>query len=203
MVTTWIFPLAIVLSLPYESLHHFKFRRTATAVLNWLGSPQTALGATIFNFRQIRNAHRRSMERTNNRRLVWNDAFYVLSCLNQFDIPLEEGLIPSKLLEALVYGLFSPALGDASTVATELTTALLTAIAHQLRMFRRRAVMPTLASLGTFLIAFVFSVVLSFAQVGEHTKVDLLVLGLLFTWLPILVIFTIVDRNPISSDRTG
>lgn len=144
------------------------------------------------------------MERTNNMGKAWNDAYYVLSCLNQFDIPLDgEGLISLQLLQVLVYGLFSPALGDVHTEATELTTMLLTTIAHQLRMFRRRAVMPTMASLGTFLIAFIFSVVLSFAQVGEHTKVDLLVLGLLFTWLPVLVIFTIVDRNPISSDRTG
>jgi hypothetical protein len=204
MVTTWIFPLAIVLSLPYESLHRFKFRRTATAVVNWLGSPQTALGATIFNFRQIRNAHRRSREHINQLPKSWNDAYYVLSCLNQFDIPLDvEGLIPSYFLEALVYGLFCPVLEDGCEESTQLTTLLLTAIAHQLRMFRRRAVMPTMASLGAFLIAFVFSVVLSFADVGDHTKVDLLVLGLLFTWLPVLVMFTIVDRNPVSSDRTG
>jgi hypothetical protein len=29
------------------------------------------------------------------------------------------------------------------------------------------------------------------------------VLGLLFTWLPMLVIFTNVDRTPVSADRTG
>ncbi|KAM7189190.1 hypothetical protein V8F33_010192 [Rhypophila sp. PSN 637] len=48
MVATWIFPLAIVLSLPYEAFHRRKFIRTLGATVNWLGSPQTALTATIF-----------------------------------------------------------------------------------------------------------------------------------------------------------
>jgi hypothetical protein len=35
-------------------------------------------------------------------------------------------------------------------------------------MHRRRALIPTMLNLGTFLIALVFSIVLSFAQVGER-----------------------------------
>jgi len=85
----------------------------------------------------------------------------------------------------------------------KLTQVLISQLAFQLRMLRRRAVIPTLASLGTFLVAFVFSVVLSFAQVGKSTPVDPLVLGLLFSWLPVLVISTIVDRNPVSSVRSA
>jgi hypothetical protein len=202
MVTTWIFPLAIVLSLPYESLHNSKFRRTATAILNWLGSPQTALTATVFNFRQIREAHRRALVEINNKSKTWNDMYYVLSCLNQFGIP-HSGEERITFLQTLVYALFCPVLGSRRATETKLTKYLLRSIAHQLRMHRRRSVMPTLASLGIFLVAFVFSVVLSFAQVGEDTKVDLLVLGLLFTWLPVLVVFAIVDRNPVSSERTA
>jgi hypothetical protein len=197
MVATWIFPLAIVLSLPYESLHRFKFRGTAVAVLNWLGSPQTALTATIFNFRQIREAYRRSKEQ--DRDPIWNDVYYVITCLNQFKIPDDD----RTFFQTLVYGLCCPAIANRDDEDAELTRDLLSAMAHQLRMLRRRAVMPTLASLGTFLAAFIFSVVLSFAQVGENTKVDPLVLGLLYSWLPILVIFTIVDRNPVSSQRSA
>lgn len=128
--------------------------------------------------------------------------YYVLSCLNQYDNP-HSGLARIAFFETLVYGLFAPVLGRKRERETKLTKYLLAAIAHQLRMHRRRSVMPTMASLGMFLVAFVFSVVLSFAQVGEHTKVDLLVLGLLYTWLPVLVIFTIVDRNPVSSERVA
>ena len=198
MVATWIFPLAIVLSLPYESLHRFKIRRTAAAVLNWLGSPQTALTATIFNFRQIREAYRKSKEQ--NRDTIWIDIYYVITCLNQFEILDERD---TKFFQTLVYGLCCPAIADSGEEDANLTRDLLSAMAHQLRMLRRRAVMPTMASLGTFLIAFIFSVVLSFAQVGEDTRVDPLVLGLLYSWLPILVIFAIVDRNPVSSQRSA
>uniref|UniRef100_A0A0D2XL35 Uncharacterized protein n=1 Tax=Fusarium oxysporum (strain Fo5176) TaxID=660025 RepID=A0A0D2XL35_FUSOF len=61
LAANWIFPLAILLNLPYESLHERKISKTLVAVLNWLGSPQTALTATIFNFRQLRESHRRFM----------------------------------------------------------------------------------------------------------------------------------------------
>jgi hypothetical protein len=47
--------------------------------------------------------------------------------------------------------------------------------------FHRRVVIPTMANLGTFLITLVYSIVLSFTQVDEHTKVNMLVLCLLFT----------------------
>ncbi|KAF2668945.1 hypothetical protein BT63DRAFT_246313 [Microthyrium microscopicum] len=206
MVTTWIFPLAIVLSLPYESLHDYRFKATGTAVGNWLGSPQTALTATIFNFLQIRKAHKRANKEMSNRYTTWNNMYYVLSCVNQFDVT-HSSVDRLHLFSTLAYGLYGPVLGhknrDKDKLETKLLKYLLVAMAHQLRMHRRRAVIPTLASMGTFLIAFVFSVVLSFADVGEHTKVDLLVLGLLFTWLPVLVIFSIVDRNPVSSERTA
>ncbi|KAH7408076.1 hypothetical protein DE146DRAFT_361438 [Phaeosphaeria sp. MPI-PUGE-AT-0046c] len=203
MVTTWIFPLAIVLSLPYDSLHSHRFVGTATALLNWLGSPQTALTATIFNFHQIRKAHRRAKNSPPAEFSTWNDIYYVISCLNQFDVTSHIREKNSDFFKVLVYALFNPMLADSQNAAARYTKPLLTVIAHQLRMHRRRAFIPTMANLGTFLIALVFSIVLSFAQVGEHTKVDMLVLGLLFTWLPMLVIFTNVDRTPVSADRTG
>ncbi|KAK0642896.1 hypothetical protein B0T16DRAFT_173853 [Cercophora newfieldiana] len=57
MVATWIFPLAIVVSLPYESTHRNWVRETASVTLRWLGSPQRAITATLENFRQIIKAH--------------------------------------------------------------------------------------------------------------------------------------------------
>jgi len=202
MVATWIFPLAIVLSLPYEAFHRRgKIIRTIGATVNWLGSPQTALTATIYNFRQIREAHRQATERLRpgDRRAEWNDALYVLTCLSQYEITD----VSEENLKILLYGLFRPALHhDLDTHGDGvLTWQLLSQLAYQLRMLRRRAVIPTLASLATFLVAFVFSVVLSFAEVGESSSVDPLILGLLYSWLPSLVVFAIVDRNPVSGDR--
>ncbi|KAK4209604.1 hypothetical protein QBC37DRAFT_323642 [Rhypophila decipiens] len=202
MVATWIFPLAIALSLPYEAFHRRKFIRTLGATVNWLGSPQTALTATIFNFRQIRQARRLSGGRTRpgDSNLNWNDAFYVLTCMSQYDIVG----ITLQHLETLMYGLFRPAVHEAGSDDDEsalLTHQLLSQLAFQLRMLRRRAVIPTLASLGTFLVAYVFSVVLSFAELTDSASVDQLALGLLWSWLPVLVMFTIVDRNPVSGNR--
>jgi hypothetical protein len=204
MVATWIFPLAIVLSLPYEGHHLSGFKHTLASVLNWLGSPQTALTATIFNFWQIRKAQRMTANKEARKRVEWNDAYYVVTCLNQFELPKYKA-DRELFVRTLVYGLCSPALEESSDTNSKahLTAQLLTVIAHQLRMHRRRAVLPTLASLGTFLIAYVFSIVLSFAQISDETGAEPLVVGLAFGWLPILVIFTIVDRNPTSSERTA
>jgi hypothetical protein len=62
---------------------------------------------------------------------------------------------------------------------------------------------PTMFSLGTFFAAFVISIVLAFGEIGDGVDIRSLRLGLVYTWLPILVITTIVDRNPVSSERTA
>lgn len=109
-------------------------------------------------------------------------------------------------MRTLIYGLYRPVAAIQSRQQSEeiqLTRILLAELAYQLRMLRRRGVIPTLASLATFLAAFVFSVVLSFADVGKGANVTPLVLGLLYGWLPMIVVFAIVDRNPISSVRSA
>lgn len=196
MVATWIFPLAIVFNLPYDSLHHHKIRRTAQAVLNWTGSPQTALTHTIWNVRQIRHCHRIAKSKNT----LTNDAFYVLSCLGQFELPNSE-----RFYTALVYGLFrpDPHSGVKYDPDQHYTAELLSDMAFQLRMLRRRGVIPTLAGLGTFITAFIFSIVLAFDEEAGNRTGSPLTLGLLYCWLPLLVIFTIIDRNPVSADRSA
>ncbi|KAJ4314006.1 hypothetical protein N0V84_009113 [Fusarium piperis] len=196
MVATWIFPLAIVFNLPYDSLHHHKIRKTAQAVLNWAGSPQTALTHTIWNVRQIRHCHRIARSRNT----LNKDAFFVLSCLGQFELPHSE-----RFYTALVYGLFRPFhhLDAEYEPDQHYTAQLLSDIAFQLRMLRRRGVIPTLAGLGTFITAFIFSIVLAFDEEAGNRTGSPLTLGLLYCWLPLLVIFTIIDRNPVSADRSA
>jgi len=204
LTATWVFPLTILLALPYDSLHKRKFSDTMVTALNWLGSPQTALTATIFNFRNIRDCHRHCRA-DKNLDPTWNDIFYVLSVFNQFDIPVHDKNA-KEFITMLMYGLFRPVSkntpGFAGRDDRRMTAELLNELAMALRMLRRRGVIPTLSSLGTFLVAFVISVVLSFADVRGST-VNFLVLGLMFGWLPILVVFTIVDRNPVSSGRSA
>jgi hypothetical protein len=212
---TWIFPLAILLSLPYESLHKKRKRKTLAALSNWLGSPQTSLTASVWNFRQTKRC--RQVIKAGNSKPEWKDAFYVLSCFNQFDLRSWENQVGQKveedqrrLLRTLVYGLFRPIscaqpdpnFGPGREILEKaLIKELLSTLAFQLRKLRRRGVIPTIASLMTFLLAFIFSVILAFADLKESTSVFILDLALLFSWLPVLVIFTIVDRNPVSSER--
>jgi asparagine N-glycosylation enzyme membrane subunit Stt3 len=140
-------------------------------------------------------------------RREWDEAYYVLSCLNQFDIPTRgPKALSADFYNALVFGLFRP-LSNANTPVDrdqQYATKLLSMLAFQLRMLRRRGVIPTLAGLGVLLLAFVFSVVLAFAQSDEDRTISNLTLGLLYScWLPLLLISTIIDRNPVSAERSA
>ncbi|KAK4108552.1 hypothetical protein N656DRAFT_761206 [Canariomyces notabilis] len=208
LASNWLFPLAIVLSLPWESLHERKLSRTLVAVVNWLGSPQTSLTATIFNFRQFRESHRRVLREVNtDQSHLYSAAYFVLCSINQFTgyslvSKGNDGPEPTRMLSVLMYGLFRP-MSQEQAPDVELTEQLLLALAFELRMLRRKGVIPMLADLGTFIVAFIFSVVLAFADLdGDNTPFSL-AFGLLVTWVPLLVVFTIVDRNPMSSDRTA
>lgn len=190
---------------------------------NWLGSPQTSLTATIFNFRQISECQRRvvaAVQSGEEGRVAGKscrgggtisssttcDVYFILSCMNQFEIPPAPQL-RRKFLEVLIYGLFRPLTATSTDEDGEADAVLLrelaATMAFQLRMLRRRGVIPTLGSLATFLIAFVFSVVLAFDDVGDRTTAHSLGIGLLFGWLPLLIMSSIIDRNPVSADRSA
>jgi hypothetical protein len=109
MAATWIFPLAILLSLPYDSLYRNRISNTLAALSNWLGSPQTALTTTIFNFRQMRDCHQevQGLGTDSEDSHYLYAAYYVLSCFNQFD-GLQLTANHNERLRVLVYGLFLP-----------------------------------------------------------------------------------------------
>jgi hypothetical protein len=190
---------------------------------NWLGSPQTSLTATIFNFRQLSECQRRVVVAVRNGQegrvagktargsissSTTCDVYFILSCMNQFELPASPQL-RRIFLEVLIYGLFRPLTSSSAEDEGEseadavLLRELAATMAFQLRMLRRRGVIPTLGSLATFLIAFVFSVVLAFDDLGDRTTAHSLGIGLLFGWLPLLIISTIIDRNPVSADRSA
>jgi hypothetical protein len=146
------------------------------------------------------------------------DAYYVLSCIGQFKLPRST---EEPFLDALLYGLFRPfvridegeAVGAAADVprqpidvpgrrAEMWTTELIQEMAVQLRMLRRRGVYPAFISVFLFFVAYAVALVLAFANVGERTTAHSLALGILVSWLPLLVLFTILDRNPVSADRS-
>jgi hypothetical protein len=177
-----------------------------STTVRWLGSPQTAITATMHNFLQLRRTGRLSPKNTNRKQLaVWNNALYVLACFNQFETIDPDDERHQAFVAPLLYGLFRPTVNQSydDHPDVRILEQLLSALAFQLRMLRRRAVIPTLASLGVYIVAFAISVTILFIEVEQGSVVAPLVLGLLFSWLPVLVTLTIVDRNPISSERTG
>ncbi|KAK3340015.1 hypothetical protein B0T25DRAFT_561096 [Lasiosphaeria hispida] len=222
IAANWILPiLALIACLPWDSLHirnpgdSFHSGRiggTLKTLLNWLGSPATALTATLYNIHQIRKCKRYTFfpggtqEQTTNEHHKRN-AYYTLSCIAQFSLPAGAG--SAALVDVLAYGLFRPLSvsegggdgGGGNPRAALLATELLEALAFQLRMFRRRGVYPAGINIVVFLGAFAISVGLAFADLGAWTTAHSLALGLLVSWLPVLVMFSLVDRNPVSAVR--
>lgn len=86
--------------------------------------------------------------------------------------------------------------------AMKWTQELLHEMAFHLRMLRRRGVYPTFLSILLFFIAYAVSLVLAFADIGERTTAHSLAFGILISWFPLLVLFGILDRNPVSADRS-
>jgi hypothetical protein len=136
-----------------------------------------------------------------------------LSCFNQFDLgfdaahdsddrqqpQLHERKL-KELISTLIYGLFRPLLvPEAALPDIQLTRTQLFVLASQLRINRRRGMVPALLSLVTFYLAFAFSVVLAFSDWSDSTSIFVLDVGIFFSWVPILVVFFLLDRNPSNS----
>jgi len=209
IISNWVLPIiALLAALPYDAGTGGWFgnaKRTVLELCNWLGSPQTALTATFFNIHQMREclgAVKASDDRET--RELETDAYYVLCCIGQFALPDDVDCF----LDALMYGLFNPICTPAriparhNDTAKKWTADLLRAMAHQMRRSRRLGVWSTCASIFLFFVAYGVSVVLAFGDLGERTTTHSLAFGILITWFPLLLFFSILDRNPNSADRT-
>lgn len=73
-------------------------------------------------------------------------------------------------------------------------------LARTLRERRKKGIVPVYFSLSWFIFALSLSIANTFGQLGDNQTAHDLALGLLLAWLPVFVIATIVDRNPIGSD---
>jgi hypothetical protein len=210
IISNWILPIiALLAALPYDSGqggHPLRNAlRTMSELVNWLGSPQTALTATFFNIHQMLKCLEAAKQTSGADQALQRDAYYVLCCVGQFELPADTDCF----LDALTYGLFKPLHVDPASVPVEYndiatcwTEELLRAMAHQMRRSRRRGVWSTFASIFLFFVAFAVSVVLAFGDLGERTTTHSLAFGLLITWFPLLLLFSILDRNPNSAERT-
>jgi len=73
-------------------------------------------------------------------------------------------------------------------------------LAQQLRETRRKGVVPVFVSTLWFLFAMAISIQSSFGEIGKNVIAHDLALGCLLAWLPVLILCSIVDRNPVSAD---
>lgn len=230
IVSNWILPIfALTATLPFDSLHrrndgaswaHGRISRTLGALSIWYGSPPVALTATLFNIHQIRKCSHATrsagsgVSGNTEKKTLKEDAYYVLCCLGQYKLDVPEG--DRDFLETLIYGLLMPicdvTVGEAaqsnhpqSPAAKDAelwTKELLQQMAFQLRMLRRRGLYPTIISVLLFFVAYAIAITQAFSSMGERTSTHSLALGILISWSPLLVLFALLDRNPISADRS-
>ena len=74
------------------------------------------------------------------------------------------------------------------------------ALAQSLRESRKKGVVPVFVSFMWFTFALVISIQASFGQIGVNETAHDLAIGLLLSWLPVLVLVTIIDRNPVAPE---
>jgi hypothetical protein len=69
-----------------------------------------------------------------------------------------------------------------------------------LRRGRRRGIVPVFISIGWFLFSLGISIEGAFGNLGENATAHNLALGLMLGWIPVFILGSIIDRNPMSSD---
>lgn len=74
-------------------------------------------------------------------------------------------------------------------------------LARVVRIGRKRGVVGVFLSKRLFVIALAISVYGAFSRIGNNETAHVLGIGLLLSWLPILVLSSITDRNPVATDE--
>ena len=74
-------------------------------------------------------------------------------------------------------------------------------LARMLRIGRKKGVIQVFLSEALFVIALAISIYGAFGEIGNNQTAHELGIGLLLSWLPVLVLSSIVDRNPVAADE--
>jgi len=89
---------------------------------------------------------------------------------------------------------------DSDMEAVEQLNQLRQDLAYELRAKRRRGVVPVFVSTLWFVFSLGLSIQAAFGFLGQNAQAHDLALGLLLAWLPVLILSSIVDRNPVAAD---
>jgi hypothetical protein len=220
-ITTWLLPvIGTLLQAPFESN---ATKRTFLAIARWVGSPIASLSYVLWNIKVSAKAALMvdmavKYDETPDRKTDFGsmrDSMYLLLVMNQYTLEPEvvEGKKEAECL--LRIALFSR---DLRLTDTDKTLRQMRRIlARELREMRRRGAVPgerhsslwvrsttdaltVFVSILWFLFAFALSVEGAFGDLGQNTTAHDLALGCLLAWFPILIMGSIVDRNPIAAE---
>lgn len=209
ILTTWILPtIALMSQLPYESLSYKKIKN-AEAFANWIGAPAAALTTTMWNIMMIARCQSFSfLFPLQQEQSLIMDALYILSCINQYQYPRRKGQQAqdrrrdTALLRGILFPYFDMDSHELPQPMRQKLEHLTKHLAFHLRQYRRKGVYPIYIGIIWFGIAFAFSIVIAFATLGDDsTAHSPLGLGLLLSWVPVLVFASVIDRNPTSETR--
>ncbi|KAA6413711.1 MAG: hypothetical protein FRX48_02072 [Lasallia pustulata] len=207
-ITTWILPIVgMLLQAPWESN---QFRQTLLALVRWVGSPIASLSYILWNIKvtgkcamivdmatRYEDVPGPESEFANLR-----DSMHILSVMNQYSTRVTTGGRAAEKL--LRIALFSNSLQLSAEADEERSSLVMRRqkLAKVLREGRRRGVVPVFISVMWFLFSLGISIQSAFGQLGANHIAHDLALGLLLAWLPVLILCSIVDRNPAAADST-
>ncbi|PUU81424.1 hypothetical protein B9Z19DRAFT_971741, partial [Tuber borchii] len=197
-ITTWVLPLVgLVLQAPFESNN---FLQTMFVVFRWVGSPIVSMMCIFWNMKVTRKcAIIVDMSVGGDWYPPWlsrisfvelRDSFYLLSVINQYELNIHTQLEERHIETIIRVGLF-----DRNPEIQRMRAKVATSIRRE----RRRGTVQVLVSLAWFLVAMGISINKAFGDLGENATAHNLALGLLMSWLPVLMAATIVDRNPMDA----
>jgi hypothetical protein len=203
-ITTWILPVVgTLLQAPFESN---ATRRTLLAIARWVGSPIASLSYVLWNIKVAAKAALMvdmavPCNETPDRRSDFGsmrDSMYLLLVMNQYTLK------PAAVLrEKEAEGLLRIVLFSKDLVLTDTDKSLRQMrriLAREVREMRRRGAVPAFVSTMWFLFAFALSIQDAFVDLGANTTAHDLALGCLLAWFPVLIMGSIVDRNPIAAE---
>lgn len=207
-ITTWLLPIVgMLLQAPYESN---QFRQTLLALIRWVGSPIASLSYILWNIKVTGRCAMMADMATRYEDVPGpesefanlRDSMHILAVMNQYSTTIATcGKAAEKLLRVALFSnslQLSPGAGGTPRNLVLRRRKL----AKTLREGRRRGVVPVFIAVMWFLFALAISIQAAFGQLGNnHTAHDLAV-GLLLAWLPVLILCSIVDRNPAAADNT-
>lgn len=204
-ITTWVLPLlGLILQAPFASNESLN---TFFAFARWIGSPISSIAYVLWNIHVTRKCalmvdmaskyHDNPPEDSEFADV--RDAMYILAVMNQYTFRANLPRVEAERL--LRYALFSKDLSPMQAEAQDIS-GLRKKLARDIRRTRRKGAIPVFISLGWFYFSLAISIQSAFGQLGNNTVAHDLAIGLLTCWLPVFVLSSIVDRNPVANDDT-